>query len=203
MNVKRLALAVLAVALLAPAPGAAKERTLRFKGELVIDDELGISVGPDERKQLIAVLSPRFRYALVLPYSRDWEFSREQGALLRGRAGLWNLTVAAWETDEKPDDHLAETRRRLEASPAGKGITKMETVSFKGQRVLRNEVDGGSFSREFRGVTVVHYFAAKAANGVLYELHLSVVVDPKKRDAFVDKDWLGYATVGFNVGERS
>ena len=161
-------------------PPTAKEKSLRFKGDVVVDDALGISVAPDEKKKVIGVLSSRYRYMLLLPYAEDWEFFREGQALLRGNSGLVNLTVSAYETDEKPEAHLAEKRQLLETTPAGRGITKMETVSFKGQQVLRNEVDGGSYSSKFRGVTVVHYFVAKAAKGVLYELHLSVTVDPRR-----------------------
>ena len=198
---KAWALAALVLVLAAPGPGVAKEKALRFKGELVTDEALGITVDADPAKTLVVVLSPRHRYGLVLPFAEDWEFFQEGQALLRGHSGLVNLTLAAFETDEKPEAHLQEKRKLLEAPPAGKGITRMEMVSFKGQQVLRNEVDGGSFSSEFRGVTIVHYFVAKAAQGVLYELHLSVVVDPKKRAAFDDKAWLQYAVVGFNVGD--
>ncbi len=198
---KKLALLALAALLLAPSAGIAKEKTVRFKGAFVADDELGISVAPDGQKKLVAVLSPRYRYGLVLPYSAEWEFFREGEALLRGHSGLWNLTLAAWQMDEKPEDHLAEKKKLLETTPAGKGITKMEVVSWKGQQVLRNEVDGGAFDESYRGVTVVHYFSMKSAKGVLYELHLSVVVDPKKKDAFVDADWMNYAALGFRVGE--
>ncbi len=150
---------------------------------------------------LVAVLSERYRYGLILPYAKDWTFFREEHALLRGNSGVWNLTLAAWETDEKPADHLAEKEKLLRTTPAGKGITKMETRSWKGEQVLRNEVDAGAFDKNFRGVTVVHYIVAKSAKGVLYELHLSVVVDPRKPAAFVDKDWMNYAAVGFNVGD--
>lgn len=183
-------------------PPRAKEKALRFTGEVVIDEALGISVAPDPGKKVIGVLSSRYRYALVLPYAEDWEFFREGRALLRGHSGPVNLTLSAFETDEKPEAHLAEKRHLLETTPAGRGITRMETASFKGERVLRSEVDGGSFSSEFRGVTIVHYFVAKAANGVLYELHLSVTVDPRKGEAFDDTRWLQFVALGFDVGER-
>ena len=174
---RKLALAALTVLTLLPVPGASKEKVLRFTGAFVVDDDLGISVGADEKKRLIAVLSPRFR------------------------SGLWNLTLSAWDSHETPAEHVAEKKKLLETGPAGKGMKKMETLSWKGQQVLRNEVDGGAFDERFKGVTIVHYFVAKSAKGVLYELHLSVVVDPKKRDAFVDADWVNYAAVGFLVGD--
>lgn len=180
-----------------------KEKALRFQGAVVADDALGISVAPDDAKKLVAVRSTRYRYGLVLPYAEDWEFFRDGPALLRGHSGLVNLTLTAFETEEKPDAHIEEKRQLLETTPAGKGITKMETVSFKGQQVLRNEVDGGSYSSELRGVTIVHYFVAKAAKGVLYELHLSVIVDPGKGVAIDDQTWLQYLALGFMVGGKA
>lgn len=198
---RKIVLAALAALVLVPALATAKEKVVRFRGAYVVDEDLGISVAGDEKEKLVAVLSPRYRYGLVLPYAKDWEFSREEHALLRGHSGLWNLTLAAWKTDEKPEDHLAEKKKLLETTPAGKGVKKLEVVPWKGARVLRDEVDGGAFDPKFKGVTVVHYFATKAAKGVLYELHLSVVVDPKHRDAFVDRDWMNYAAVGFRVGD--
>ena len=200
---RKLALVLLAGLALLPAVGGAQPEVVRFTGATVSDEDLGIAVSGDREYGLVGVVSPRYRYALVLPWATDWKFYREGRALLRGNSGPWNLTVTAWETDEKPADHLVEKREFLEKNPAGRGIKKMEILSWKNERVLRNEVDASELDSTFKGVVVVHYFAAKSAKGVLYELHLSVVVSPQERGAFVDEDWMNYAAVGFRVGDRA
>jgi hypothetical protein len=200
---RTIALAGLAVLALLPGVGAGKDRPLRFRGEFAVDEKLGIAVNASDDKRAIIVLSEPYGYSVILPYAEDWEFFREKGALIRGHSGLVNLTVAAYETKEKPEALLAERKRQLETTKAGTGIKRMEIVSFKGRQVLRNEVDGGAFAPEFRGTTVVHYFGAKGEKGVVYELHLSVVVDPKKRERFDDRAWLQYVALGFNALPRT
>ena len=180
------------------AGAAAGERTVRFTGEDLSDEHLGILVGGDDDRKHVAVLSPRFHYGMTLPYG-EWEFSRTEDSLLTGHSGLVNLTLQGFRSDETPEAHLAARRKRLETTPAGKGIRKMAIVSSGGQKVLRNEVDAGAFAKEFEGATIVHYFAAKAWKNELFVLHLSVVVPPGGRKDFEDERYLGYLTRGFRV----
>jgi hypothetical protein len=190
--------ALLALGLL-PAAAAGGERPFRYRGGFVEDETLRIAVNASDDKRAIVVLSQAYGYAAILPYAEDWEFWSEDGALLRGNSGPVNLTITAYRSKEPPEALLAARKRHLETTEAGKGIRRMEIVSFKGRKVLRNEVDGGTFDPRFRGATVVHYFSARGEKGVVFLLHLSVVLDPKRREGFDDKEWLGYAALGFNA----
>jgi len=185
-------------ALLVAASAAAGERSVRFTGKDLADDRLGILVGGTDAKDLVAVVSPRFHYGLILPWG-DWEFSRTEDSLLTGHSGLVNLTLEGFRSSETPEATLAARRKWLETTPAGRGIRRMELVSFEGQKVLRNEVDGGAFAKELAGATVVHYFAARAWKDDLFVLHLSVVVPPGKEKAFDDERYLRYVAVGFRA----
>jgi hypothetical protein len=171
---------------------------LRFTGEFLNDGALGISVGSNADKTLIAVVSQRYRYGMILPYAEDWEFFREGDALLRGYSGQINVTLQAYTCQEGPEAHLADKRKMIETNLAKSGLKKMELVRYKVEPVLRNELDLGAIDPKYRGASQIHYFVAKRSDGVTYEFHLSVVVGPEERARFDDTRWLKLVAIGFS-----
>lgn len=161
----------------------------------------GITIIGDKDKKFIALTSLRHHYALVLPYTEDWVFTNGTDSLLRGNAGVINLTLTVEKTVETPQQHLETHRQAIRANPANKGIEKLEMITFKGEPVLTEIQDGAAASgnRTFQGVQVHHFFAAKNWKGALYVLHLSQVVSPKDQKSFDESMLLSMVTRGFSV----
>lgn len=173
----------------------------RFHGEPVQDASSGLTILGAKERGLVAVTSARHHYSLVLPYGEDWSFSVEEGALLKGRSGLLNVTLSEETADGSPDRTLAGVKERLSEPGRVKGLEKMELTAFKKEPVLRSVVDAhaATGSDEFRGVKLFHVFGAKRAGKGAYLLHLSRVVPAAEAAAFDVKPLLSLVTTGFRV----
>ena len=182
-------------------PGAGAERKLSFTGKLVEEKKDGITIVGEKDKGLLAITSARFHYALILPYAENWVFTLGDSDLLKGNAGLVNLTLSAFNTDMTPGQYLEGQKKGLREPGRVKGLEKIEVMQFKNEPVLRNVVDAeiASGSEGFRGVKMINFFTAKRWGKVLYVLHLSRVLPPKDRKTFNEKMFLNMATAGFHV----
>jgi hypothetical protein len=191
--------AAVALALLCAHAGAGEPH--HFKGKMVQDGKTGLTVMGEKKDGIVIVTSLRYHYSLVLPWGADWTLTEDDGALLKGNAGLVNLTLSAEESDESPERQLQGVKARLAEPGRVKGLEKIELITHRKEPVLRNVVDGekASGSRDFRGVKVLNLFAAKRWGKVAYLLHLSRVIPSGEAASFDEKALLNYATVGFQV----
>ena len=195
--------AILLVVLVAlhAAPGAGAERKIYFTGKLVEEQGDGITIVGEKDKGLLAISSARFHYALILPYAENWVFTLGDSDLLRGNAGLVNLTLSAFKTDKTPGQYLEGQKKWLREPGRVKGLEKIEVMQFKNEPVLRNVVDGevAGGSEGFRDVKMINFFTAKRWGEILYVLHLSRVLPPKDRKTFDETMFLNMITAGFHV----
>jgi hypothetical protein len=191
--------AAVALALLCAHAGAGEPH--RFKGKMVQDGKTGLTIMGEQKDGIVIVTSLRHHYSLVLPWGVDWTLTEDDGALLKGSAGLVNLTLSAEESDESPERQLQGVKARLAEPGRVKGLEKLELITHRKEPVLRNVVDGekASGSRDFRGVKVLNLFAAKRWGKVAYLLHLSRVIPSREAASFEEKALLNYATAGFQV----
>ncbi len=180
---------------------AAAGEKLSFKGKMVQSDREGITIMGEKDDGLLIVTNLKYHYALMLPYAEDWVFTTGNPELLKGNAGLVNLTLWVKKSGKTPTQYLETHKKWLMEPGRTKGLETIEIITHKNQPVLRDIVDGekAAGSGNFRGVKIVNFFSAKKWGKYIYVLHLSRVVPPEEKKSFDEKKFLNMITAGFHV----
>ncbi|MGE5894229.1 MAG: hypothetical protein ACM34I_09265 [bacterium] len=179
----------------------ASDNVVHFRGSKVQNSRLGILIMPDAKKDIIAVTSPLRHFGLILPYSEEWEFTGDEQFLLKGKAGIIDLTLEMRRSDQEPRAFLESVRQSLVSRGATKGLKKAEIIIFKDIPVLRAEMDVEieTGSDRLRNEKRISFWVVKQWEDTLYTLHLSQRVDLKNPKGFDETAFMNYVAVGFHV----
>jgi hypothetical protein len=179
-----MALPALLIAVLVCGPaGCTHQGPAREKGEHVeIDDKTGLIKYWVEGKGGLVVGDATGKFAVALPYSDSWRFTRNVGQPLRGNAGPYNVTVEIVRRALSPAAYLDEWMATLRRDIPGAVATLVPTEQGV---LLRADVDVATIpgGEKFRGTHQLHLLTARRSVEGLYTLHFSVIGPPTEIEA--------------------
>jgi len=72
---------------------------------MTTDEDSGLTVYGEKKAGIIAVTSYKYHYALILPFSKKWTFTPNDGILLKGNSDLINVSLWSETFKDTPDQH--------------------------------------------------------------------------------------------------
>lgn len=180
---------------------ADKFKSIHFKGDFVFDIESGISILPDENKEIIAVTSLIHHYALILPFSPKWEIILdEKYALLANNESLNVSLELVKNNNESSEKFLENLMKGYVENKAKYGISKVLIIDYKNDFILLIIVDIHLLDKNIKDKEVkqIIYFSTKTYKYERFIMSLSFNQRLDQVD-LNNPDILNYLTIGFNI----
>lgn len=153
---------------------------LTYSGGTVTDENIGIMVMSDEAKQNMAITSPYYHYAFIIPYSENWVFEKNEQYYLFGNNKNKNISINIYQADNKPDqEYLALMKQNLLENKDQTGTETADFSAVNGVTALITSVDAGKATKreEFKGIIQQNLFITKTNVNSRIVLHFSIIND--------------------------
>ncbi len=175
--------------------------SIYFKGDFVFDENSGISVIPDENKEIIAITSLIYHYALILPFSINWEIDFNEKYVLLANNKSLNVTLELVKNNgESPERFLANLMKIYLDNKSKYGISKTLIIDHKNDYILLIIVDIHLLDNKIKDKEVkqIIYFSTKTFKEERFIMNLSFIQKLDQVD-LNNIDILNYLTIGFNI----
>lgn len=192
--------------LIASCTTASNHRVSYKGGKPVLDKELCIMLMSDDDNKYLITTNPCSHFAFILPYDRNWTFSKNGRYALYGNNGNKNISIDIINNSNKNDIDYLETRKKnFENNSAVFGVEKAKVIKKYSIPVLKTEVNiekvmknlGKDFpSKDYKQY---NYFVTKANDKTRYVLHFSIIVSGNRNDDFNESHYLKTITKSFDV----
>jgi hypothetical protein len=176
-------------------------RTIYFKGDFVLDEESGLSILPDENKEIIAITNMIYHYALILPYSTDWVIVFDDKYVLSASNNLLNVTLELIKNNgESSESFLENLMNRYLDNKLKFGISNAIIINYENDHVLATIIDIYLLDDKIKDKDIkqIDYFSTKTFKDERFIMHLSFTQKQDHVD-LNNPDLLNYLTIGFNI----
>lgn len=163
------------------------ESRVIFTGEEIYDEDIGIFVMPAKEEGFMAVTSPFYNYAFVLPYEENWVFEQDYFYYLLANNGNKNISINIFMKDSKTDRaYLEEMKKRLVDNKNKTGVEKADIIYVANTPVLVTTVDVEVITNDkaFSGIKQKNFFITKTDDKGRYTIHFSAVLDSGEEGNF-------------------
>jgi len=161
------------------------ENKVIFTGEEIYNEEIGIFVMPSKENGLMAITSPYYNYAFILPYEENWTFEQDDFYYLFGNNGYKNISISIFLKDIKTDkEYLGEMKKRLIDNKNLSGVEMADIIYIDETPVLVTTVDVASMVTVFNGLKQKNFFITKTNDMARYTIHFSAILDNGEQEDF-------------------
>jgi len=140
--------------------------SIYFKGDFVFDEKSGISIIPDENKEIIAITSLVYHYALILPFSNNWEINNNEKYVLIANNKSLNISLELTKNNGESSEKFLENLMKMYIDNKSKfGISKALIIDHKNDFILLLIVDIHLLDKKIKDKEVkqIIYFSTKGS----------------------------------------